>query len=546
MPRRARIVPINESITLIDDAGASTCYLVTGEKRALLIDTANGRENLKKIVKGLTSLPVTVVNTHGHGDHVLGNVFFEEAYLHPKDWEIHNQSFANPWVSERLLKRGRKPCKLLPLSEDAVFDLGGITLEVVPVPGHTPGCVTLLCRKHRILFSGDAVIGHLWMQLDHSEPLSVLISSLQNLLNTYGGAFDYLLTGHSQGLEDAMLAEELLKGAQDLLEGKYENDVPYQWHLRTDLAHPVNAEGSHKIVYNKTTLDIERGVKAPYPPIRHLPNNPSLAGMAYVKENIVYSTKAGQDITLAMVTPWKPEEVETPPAPLLVFVQGSGWTFPNIYYELGQMANYAQNGIAVAMVTHRNSLDGHPFPAYLQDVKTAIRFLRANAAEYHIDKDRVGIFGTSSGGNTALLVGLTGDDPAYKTKEYANESDAVKLVVECFGPTDLMRLLGGRIPPKPHGAVFKALAGKRNAKKVLHEMSPVNHVKEGVSYPPFLLLSGSADPVVPLDQMVLMYQKLIDCGQDARAVCVDGAPHEGSFWSRELHEIILSFLKEKL
>ena len=70
MARRANIVRINEDIILIDDAGDSTCYLVMGKERALLIDTANGQENLMEIVGELTTLPVTVVNTHGHIDHI--------------------------------------------------------------------------------------------------------------------------------------------------------------------------------------------------------------------------------------------------------------------------------------------------------------------------------------------------------------------------------------------------------------------------------------------------------------------------------------------
>ncbi len=546
MAQRANIIPINEDVTLIDDAGSSTCYLVTGEKRALLIDTLNGRENLKEIIREITNLPVLVVNTHGHCDHIYGNVFFEETYLHPADWDLHNLHFSFPDAQESFKNFGLKPCRLLPLKEDDVFDLGGITLEVIPVPGHTQGSVALLCRKHRMLFTGDAINGHLWMQLNESTPLNVLEQSLHRLLSDYRSAFDFILTGHGKGPEDAALVEELAEGVIDLKHGECEKDKPYEWFMGTDKAHPFGKEGQHVIIYNQTNLDIERGVKKPYPPIRHIPNNPILNGMAYIKQNIVYSTATGKDITLALITPWRPEGVETPKTPLIVFVQGSGWTFPDIFYEMGQMANYAQNGIAIAMVTHRNCLDGHPFPAYLQDVKTAIRYLKFHAEEYHIDKNRVGIFGTSSGGNTALLAGLTGDDPAYRTSEYAEESDAVKLVVECFGPTDLMRMLGGEIPGEPHGGIFQALTNGKDVRQIFREMSPVTHVKEGKTYPPFLLIHGNADTLVPYEQMVLMYRKLCDHGTDVQAICVDHAPHEGSFWSRELHDIILEYIRERL
>ena len=545
MPRRANIIPINDNVTLIDDAGASTCYLVTGEKRALLIDTLNGEEDLKQIVSELTKLPVTVVNTHGHGDHILGNVFFEEAYLHPADWALHDAHFSFPQTVAELQKKGLKPCKLLPLKEDAVFDLGGLTLEVVPIPGHTAGSVALLLREHKMLFTGDALNGHLWMQLDESLSMETLKRSLEIVIDKYRKDFDFVLTGHGKGPEDASLADELAEGVIDLLDGEREHDRPYEWFMGTDMAHPFGKSKEHVIIYSKSKLDHDRGVLKPYPPIRHIPNNPSQAGMADITQNIVFSTVEGQELGLALILPWGAKEAPAP-LPLIVFVQGSAWTTPNFGYEMGQMAWYAAHNIAVAMVTHRNCLQGHPFPAYLQDVKTAIRFLRGHAQEYNIDKNRVGIYGTSSGGNTALLVGLTGDDPAYKTQEHALESDAVSLVIECFGPTDLRWITWGGIPEGPHGDIFRGLTQGKDIKQVFHDMSPVSRVKEGANYPPMLLIHGSADDVVPYDQMERMYRILWDNGADVRAICVDGAPHEGSFWSRELHEIILGYIKEKL
>ena len=113
MARRANIVRINEDIILIDDAGDSTCYLVTGKERALLIDTANGQENLGEIVGELTELPVTVVNTHGHIDHIYGNVFFEEAWMHPADFRLHDEHFRLP-EGEELKHRGWNPADCCP------------------------------------------------------------------------------------------------------------------------------------------------------------------------------------------------------------------------------------------------------------------------------------------------------------------------------------------------------------------------------------------------------------------------------------------------
>ena len=175
------------------------------------------------------------------------------------------------------------------------------------------------------------------------------------------------------------------------------------------------------------------------PEIPHLPMNPTLKGQAELIQHVVYSAN-GQQLTL--ILPWAPgdDRSRMAPCPVIVFVQGSAWTTPNLNYEIPMLSHFAEEGIAVATVSHRSCAEGHPFPAFLVDVKCAIRFLRSHAAEYALDPRRVVAFGTSSGGNTVCLLGLTGDDPALKTEEYAEESDAVNGVVSCFAPTDLPAL----------------------------------------------------------------------------------------------------------
>lgn len=286
-----------------------------------------------------------------------------------------------------------------------------------------------------------------------------------------------------------------------------------------------------------------------YPEIKVMDNNPSLAGLARVVPDIVYSKPDGQELKLTLMLPWSQELENAPALPLVVFLQGSAWTHPDIYYEIPQLCQLARDGYAVATIEHRNSTEGHPFPAYLQDSKTAIRFLRANAAKYGIDPERVCFFGTSSGGNTALLVGITGDDERLKTDEYREYSDAVKLVVECFGPTDMAAMVDGMSQEEAEqtwGELIRALAGKNSIEDVLKWMSPVEHVRPGAEYPPFLIIHGDADTLVPYEQSVKMYRKLIDCGADARMICIKGAPHEGSFWSRELISEIFDFIRRRL
>ena len=283
--------------------------------------------------------------------------------------------------------------------------------------------------------------------------------------------------------------------------------------------------------------------------IGHLPMNPLLTGQAECKQHIVYSQN-GQ--TLTLILPWAHRDRRGPvdPTPLIVFVQGSGWTSPDLDYELPMLSRFAEEGVAVASVSHRSTLDGHPFPAFLQDVKCAIRYLRSNAEKYNLDKEKVAAFGTSSGGNTVCLLGLTGDDPRYRTEEYPEESDAVCAVAACFGPMELVTLFDQRLKKNRANAEKRLtwmLGGDQSAwPKKLAQYSPALQAKPGKAYPSFLLLHGTGDPVVPVEQMEIMYESLRKAGAEVRAYYVDGAEHEGNFWSPEVRQAIHDELMEKL
>ncbi|MBR6186079.1 MAG: alpha/beta hydrolase [Clostridia bacterium] len=285
------------------------------------------------------------------------------------------------------------------------------------------------------------------------------------------------------------------------------------------------------------------------PSIGHLPKNPMLSGQAELKQRVVYSEN-GQTLTLAL--PWAHRDRRGPvePTPLIVFVQGSGWTTPNLDYELPMLSRFAEEGIAVAAVCHRSTMDGHPFPAFLQDVKCAVRFLRAHAEEYNLSKEKVAAFGTSSGGHTVCLMGLTGDDPRYRTREYPEQSDAVCAVVSCFGPLELVSLFAQRLEQRRESTEerLKKMFGPDKSKwqEKLWQFSPALQVEKGKAYPSFLLLNGTGDAVVPCEQMERMYQSLRGAGASVRAYYVDGAEHEGNFWGPEVRRIIHDELTEKL
>lgn len=284
-----------------------------------------------------------------------------------------------------------------------------------------------------------------------------------------------------------------------------------------------------------------------------IPNNPALDGLASVVPDIVYSHAGGKEIKLTLIVPQGSRIPENPTKyHCIVFVQGSAWTFPDVTYELPQMSEFARNGYIVAMVTHRSALDGFKAPAFLKDVKTAIRFLRANAENYKIDPDRIGIWGTSSGGNTALMVGLTGDDPLYRTDEHSGFSDKVKTVVECFGPADVPALFEGLKERADHNPNDRALLyGLLGADPVeqrarMQLMNPSKMVVKGKDYPPFLLIHGDKDPLVPYSQSEEMAVKLAEADIPTRLIKVEGAEHEGTFWSGKLFGMIADYLKQTL
>ena len=277
---------------------------------------------------------------------------------------------------------------------------------------------------------------------------------------------------------------------------------------------------------------------------RTIKNNPTLRGLSRITENITYSENG---MVLRVIHPWKCEENAHIRYPLILFIQGSGWTSPDMNFEIPQLSRYAAEGYVVATVTHRNCKEGFPFPAFLCDVKCALRYLRAHADEYSIDSNTAIAYGTSSGGNTALLLGLTGDDPRYKTCEYADQSDAVSAVVECFGPTDIFDL--GDFHKKRGGGldlIPALLGGDENsdiAQNNARDMSPLLIAEEGKNYPPTLIIHGDCDNVVPYEtQGEAMFRRLDELGYDAALIRVEGADHEGSFWSHELHGMIIDFI----
>ena len=292
------------------------------------------------------------------------------------------------------------------------------------------------------------------------------------------------------------------------------------------------------------------------PSIKEIPFNPSMQGLSRLQSDVVFASPGGVPLLCSIFTPWCEDPARRWPA--IVFLQGSAWMTPDRYYELPQLARYADAGYVVMSITHRNCKEGHPWPAFLQDAKTAIRYLRANAEKYRVDPERIGFWGTSSGGTTAMLVQLTADDPAFRTEDYPDQSDRVTCCVECFGPTDMARVLQDFRAARPVSttrakradrldAVFAHLSRGMDERETARSMSPFYRICDGMPYPPILMLGGDDDDLVDYQTQTLrMYERYLAAGTAAQLIRVAGGPHEGAFWSRAVHDEILKFWQTHL
>ena len=229
-----KVEQLRPKLWRIDDNGQDTIYLVEGSKRALLIDTGWGIGDLKALVTSLTPLPILVVNTHGHPDHVCGNGQFETIHIHPHDIPLLEGNFTQEgrvWMKDNFLSSQlsafsewdswiqQSMPNVIPISQGFRFELGGRTLEVIELSGHTPGCICLLDHNEQLLFSGDSILeGQVWLHLDHSLPLADYLQSLQSL-DTYRDQFAHILPGHNSSMLKPNILTEIEQGVSKILQG---------------------------------------------------------------------------------------------------------------------------------------------------------------------------------------------------------------------------------------------------------------------------------------------------------------------------------------
>jgi acetyl esterase/lipase len=238
--------------------------------------------------------------------------------------------------------------------------------------------------------------------------------------------------------------------------------------------------------------------------------------------DIPYATVDGVTLDLQLILPADPA---TRP-PLVVYVQGSGWARQDTHSALPMLSALACRGFAVASVRFRDTSIA-VFPAHLEDTKTAIRFLRSQAPRYGYQADRIGIWGTSSGGHTAALVGLTAG--LFNTGDYVGFSDQVSAVADFYGPTDLPHMddfpgaMQHNAPDSPESRLIGGPLAQHPDRAVA--ASPVTYVSSRPTLPPFLIIHGDSDSKVDFDQSARLYLALREAGQAAELYAVRGADH---------------------
>lgn len=233
----------------------------------------------------------------------------------------------------------------------------------------------------------------------------------------------------------------------------------------------------------------------------------------------------------------------TGPVPLVVWIHGGAWLFgvrdllPPEWPPGLIIQSAIDAGIAVATIDYRHSREA-AFPAQLHDAKAAIRYLRAFAPDLGVDPERIAVWGESAGAHLAALVALIDDPELEGTSGLTGPSSAVSPVVLFYPVTDVdtlpafadslppearaaMAASGVALPPEPVDVLLEhSPLPRAEARRLL---SPVTHVRADA--PPFLVIHGAADGLVPSSQSETFVAALLAAGAEAEFVLVPGADH---------------------
>jgi acetyl esterase/lipase len=255
------------------------------------------------------------------------------------------------------------------------------------------------------------------------------------------------------------------------------------------------------------------------------------------------------DITYSHITGYRPLKLDiyttrtkaAAPKPLVIWLHGGGWNAgdqrggaiatPAYRNWPNWLAVVASRGYVVAGVSYRFSSEA-PYPAQIQDVKAAVRWLRANAATYGIDPNRVIVWGASAGGQLAAVLGTSCNAPELEGPfaKGAEGSSCVQGVVDFYGPIDFKVEDTQRLPtgithdePTSANSQYLGCAVQSCPPEKLRASNAISFIDK--SDPPFLIMQGDADTLVPPKQSQMFYDALQKAGVKSELVMVPGVNH---------------------
>ena len=270
-----------------------------------------------------------------------------------------------------------------------------------------------------------------------------------------------------------------------------------------------------------TALRVQAAARGEPPPARVPDGTKAIRDLAYTSNG-----HAKQKLDLYL-----PEQ-STGPLPLIIWVHGGGWQNGTKDQCLPLRLGFTGRGYAVASLNYRLSGDAI-FPAQIEDCQAAVRWLRDHAKEFNLDPERLAAWGSSAGGHLVALLGTAGDSNGFTPTPAPKTSSRVQAVCDFYGPVDLSVFVvtpgytGHAKPDSPESKLLGAAVLDVPAKA--KRANPITYITPHC--PPFHIIHGSADPVVPPNQGALLNAALTAAGIESSYRTIEGAKHGGPEFS---------------
>jgi acetyl esterase/lipase len=274
----------------------------------------------------------------------------------------------------------------------------------------------------------------------------------------------------------------------------------------------------------------------------------SFAESVTLERDIVFNQDPTRPLRLHLL---RPRPARNRAAPCLVFVHGGGFRTGSRDHGIEPLTPFAARGYVCASLEYRFSSEAL-WPAQIEDVKCGVRFLRANAGALGIESDHIGAWGHSAGGHLVSMLGVTdGEDDLEGTGGWADTSSRVQAVCNWFGPTDFLQMnrAGSTYDHDAPDSSESALIGApiQSAPERAARANPISYIQPGRRIPPFLIVHGDADLLVPFNQSELLAAALERVDANVRLVRLAGAAHGGpDFHTQEISDLVAGFFTEHL